>query len=281
MRLSIRNHDRDAAGLEYVYPVLSRRARGVSIGINLNPNKACNWRCIYCQVPGLVRGSGPEIDLERLERELHDFLAGVVHGNWMEEHVPEGSRRLADVAFSGDGEPTTSKQFAASVETLGRVLASFGLVGELESVLITNGSLVHRPEVLRGLEALRAIGGSVWFKLDGGTPAARERMNDVKLTDERLEENLALCARACPTRIQTIVLAQDGRAPSAQEQDAYLRTLERALAAGVPLVDVLLYGLERESHQPEAPRLSKLPVEWLESFAARIRELGLGVSVHP
>src|SRR5258705_7452423 len=89
MRLSTRDHDRDSAGLEYVYPVVSRRAGGVSVGINLNPNNACNWRCIYCQVPELVSGMAPPIDVARLERELDGFLDGVLHRRWMEEHVPE------------------------------------------------------------------------------------------------------------------------------------------------------------------------------------------------
>ena len=57
MRLTSKVHDRDVAGLTYVYPVVSRRAGGVSVGINLSPNNACNWRCVYCQVPNLQRGA--------------------------------------------------------------------------------------------------------------------------------------------------------------------------------------------------------------------------------
>ncbi len=49
--LSASDHDRDATGMQYVYAVVSRRAGGVSVGINLNPNNACNWACVYCQVP--------------------------------------------------------------------------------------------------------------------------------------------------------------------------------------------------------------------------------------
>ncbi len=60
MKLSPGNHDRDVAGLTYVYPVVSRRAGGVSVGINLSPDNACNWQCVYCQVPDLVRGKAPE-----------------------------------------------------------------------------------------------------------------------------------------------------------------------------------------------------------------------------
>ena len=84
MRLSTKIHDRDVAGLTYVYPVVSRRAGGVSIGVNLNTNDACNWRCAYCQVPGLVRGAAPEIDLGRVDSELREFLGAIVDGNYME-----------------------------------------------------------------------------------------------------------------------------------------------------------------------------------------------------
>ena len=80
--LNIRNHDRDVVGMTYVYPVISRRAGGVSVGVNLNPNNACNWHCAYCQVPGLTRGSAPVIDLKQLKEELSSMLEATVHGSF-------------------------------------------------------------------------------------------------------------------------------------------------------------------------------------------------------
>jgi hypothetical protein len=80
-QLDATDHDRDSAGMTYVYPVVSRRAQGVSIGINLNPNNACNWRCVYCQVPNLTRGAAPEIDLAQLERELRTMLEDAINCN--------------------------------------------------------------------------------------------------------------------------------------------------------------------------------------------------------
>ena len=90
-QLTVTDHDRDAAHRTYVYPVVSRRAGGVSVGINLNPNNACNWRCIYCQVPGLTRGTAPAIDLAVLENELRGFLDELLHGDFMQTRVPEGA----------------------------------------------------------------------------------------------------------------------------------------------------------------------------------------------
>lgn len=281
MRLSTRDHDRDNAGLRYVYPVVSRRARGVSIGINLNPNNACNWRCVYCQVPGLVAGKGPRIDLGLLERELTDFLVDVVHGDWMQEFVPEGSRRLNDLAFSGNGEPTGSPDFGAAVDVALAAMQEFELVPEAKPIVITNGSLARDPAVLEAFGRMSELGGNVWFKLDRATRAGLDEVNSVKLDPERHLENLRRTARACPTWVQTCMFARDGVPPSEEELSAYLDALARLVEEGTPLEGVLLYGLERPSYQPEAPRLSALPPEWLEELGRRIEAVGLVARVHP
>jgi wyosine [tRNA(Phe)-imidazoG37] synthetase (radical SAM superfamily) len=279
MRLSTSEHDRDSAGLLYVYPVVSRRAGGVSVGINLNPNNACNWRCIYCQVPGLVPGIAPTIDVARLESELDGFLEALLHRRWMEEHVPVDARVLKDVAFSGNGEPTTSRQLAEIVTATGRVLEKHGLSGQIPLVLITNGSLVRESHVQAGLAAMRDLSGVVWFKLDSATDAGMRRLNDAKIGPERARKNLEVCARTCPTWIQTLALALDGKPPSKEEVEAYLELIRSLVRERVPVKGVLLYGLARPSHQPEAPRLSALPLEWMEGFADQIRKAGLEVRI--
>jgi len=280
MRLTTTDHDRDTAGLLYVYPVVSRRAGGVSVGINLNPNDACNWRCVYCQVPGLVSGNAPPIDLARLESELAGFLDAVLHEGWMEAHVPKGSRVLKDVAFSGNGEQTSSRQFAEAVEVVARVLRERELIGKIEVVLITNGSFAHLLEVRRGLEAMRDAGGVVWFKVDRATDAGMRAMNDARTGPERQRRNFEIAAKACPTWIQTMMLAVDGEAPPEEEIEAYLALVRDLVASEVPVEGVLLYGLARPSYQPEAPRLSALPREWMETLAERIRAAGLPVRVY-
>ncbi len=114
-RLTVTDHDRGSAGLTYVYPVVSRRAGGVSVGINLNVNNACNWRCIYCQVPELTRGAPPPVDLGKLERELSGFLQDVLHGDFLAARVPVEARRLNDIAISGNGEPTSAREFESVI----------------------------------------------------------------------------------------------------------------------------------------------------------------------
>jgi len=278
VRLSISNHDRDLAGLVHVYPVVSRRAQGVSIGVNLNPNNACNFRCVYCQVPGLNRGSAPPIDLNLLEAELSAFLEVATQGAWMEECVPEGSRVIRDIAFSGNGEPTSAEPFDDIVTTVAHVADSFGL--EVPLVLITNGSLASSARVQRGLEVLAANNGVAWFKLDRATDEGIREVNDWPGGVDATWKNLKETAARIPTWIQTCMFGRDGSPPSDEEVQAYLDLLARAQAEELPLRGVLLYGLARQSHQPEADSLERLTLEWLESLAARVRALGLECQPH-
>lgn len=275
------DHSRDLAGLTYVYPVVSRRAGGVSIGINLNPNNACNWRCVYCQVPDLKRGSAPPIDLVALEAELRAFLHEIVHGDFMQTNVNPESRRINDIALSGNGEPTSSPEFAEVINLIGRVKADYELPNNLKLILITNGSLIARPGVQAGLRAMAQISGEIWFKLDSVTREGRQRINNTRMSLMRTGENLRLATILCPTWLQTCVFQTDGVAPSVAESDAYLSFLEGFLNEGGKLKGVLLYGLARPSMQPEAPRLTKVDQAWMETFSARIRALGVDVRLNP
>ena len=275
--LRIDNHSRDSAGLRYVYPVISRRAGGVSVGINLNPNNACNWACIYCQVEGLQRGGPPPIELSRLESELSSFLSAAVDGDFLEKNAPSEARRLVDVAFSGNGEPTSAAEFPAAVDLVGSVLRVRGL--ELPVRLITNGSLLHRASVQNALQNLATLGGEVWFKLDRADSAAIQRINGIAGTPEKAQRNLQTCASLVPTWVQTCWFALDGAAPDAAARQAYCQLLQPLAAQ---LKGVHLYGLARPSMQPEAPRLSALAAGELQAFADEIEKAtGLRVLVSP
>jgi wyosine [tRNA(Phe)-imidazoG37] synthetase (radical SAM superfamily) len=280
-KLTPANHDRDNAGMTYVYPVISRRAGGVSVGINLNPNNACNWACIYCQVPDLTRGAAPAIDLTLLETELRSMLTEILQGDFMQTQVPENARRLNDIALSGNGEPTSAKEFPQVIELIGRVMADFDLAGKIKLVLITNGSLIDRPRVQEGLKKMAALNGEVWFKLDSATVTGLRRINQTRTPPERHFERLKLAASLCPTWLQTCAFELDGAPPDETEQAAYLAMICRIKQEQVPVLGVLLYGLARPSLQPGAHRLAQLPTAWMENWAEAIRKAGLPVKLTP
>jgi wyosine [tRNA(Phe)-imidazoG37] synthetase (radical SAM superfamily) len=276
--LTPEDHNRDVSGMQYIYPVVSRRAGGVSIGVNLNTNNACNWRCVYCQVPNLTRGTPPPIDLDLLERELRSMLWQVIHGDFMQRYVAASDRKLMDIAFSGNGEPTSAKEFPQVITLVEKVLREFNLLGTIKIRLITNGSLIDKPAIIESLKALAKCNGEVWFKVDGGTKEAFARVNDVTLNPQSHIERLKHCAAACPTYIQTCMFAMHGAPPTEDHINDYLQLVAQVKDC---IQGVHLYGLARPSLQAEAPILSRLTPEWLEAVANRIRALGLNVYVSP
>lgn len=285
--LTVSDHNRDVSGLKYVYPVVSRRAGGVSIGINLNVNNACNWRCVYCQVPNLTRGTPPPIELDVLERELRSFLTYALHGDFMQRYVAEGDRHLQDIAFSGNGEPTSAKEFPEVLVLVEKVLREFNLLGDeivenqpkpIKVRLITNGSLMDKPTVQDSISHLAKCNGEVWFKLDAGTKAGIARINDVNINPQSHIARLKHCAELCPTFIQTCMFAMDGEPPHEDDIQAYLALISQVQQC---VKGMHLYGFARPSYQAEAPRLSRLSSEWLEAVAQRIRALGFIVYVSP
>ncbi|MGA8865289.1 MAG: radical SAM protein [Gallionella sp.] len=279
--LSTLDHDRDSAALRYVYPVVSRRAGGVSVGINLNTNNACNWRCIYCQVPGLTRGAAPAVDLAVLESELRGFLNELLHGDFMQSRVPEASRRINDIALSGNGEPTSCAEFVRVIALIARIRRDAGLPDTVKTVLITNGSLLYRDSVRQGLRDIAKINGEVWFKLDRASEAGMQLVNDIHISMDKVRSNLAAAISSCPTWLQTCWFALDGVPPSRRDEDDYLEFVAALLRSGHQPQGVLLYSLARPSMQAEAPRLSALSAGQLQLFADRIAELGLPVKVSP
>ncbi len=278
--LNTSDHSRDKVGLTYVYPVVSRRAGGVSIGINLNPNNACNWRCIYCQVPDLKRGAAPSINLAILEVELRGFLHELVNGSFMQTQVPAEARQIQDIALSGNGEPTSAKEFEQVIDLVGHVKNDFDLPKDLKLVLITNGSLINRQSVRAGLKSMAKFNGEIWFKFDRALPDERQRINNTQISLNIIRNHIALAASYCPTWLQTCVFQINSAPPSEQETAAYLEFVNSLIQDNIPLQGILLYGLARPSLQPEAMQLNNVSVAWLKTFGEKIEALGLAVNLN-
>ncbi|MBD9360360.1 radical SAM protein [Methylomonas sp. EbB] len=277
--LTTTNHNRDIAGLKYVYPVISRRAGGLSIGINFNPNNACNWRCIYCQVPELQRGNAPEMDFALLEQELRFFLDYVQHGDFFEQfNVEMDQRVIKDIAISGNGEPTSLIDFDKAVRLISEIATEAGVFPVSKFVLISNGSLIHHSTVQAGLAELGRCHGELWFKLDSATEQGRKLINSTGQSQQKLLERLEIATSLCPTKLQTCMLHYR-QAWSDGEKQAYLALLQQLRVGKIKLQEIMLYSVARQSFQMEADELERMSVEEMNAFAADIKALGYDVSV--
>lgn len=278
-RLTTTNHDRDIAGLKYVYPVMSRRAGGLSIGINFNPNNACNWRCLYCQVPNLQLGAAPALDFALLADELGFFLKQVKSGEFFDRfEIPSSQRVVKDIAISGNGEPTSLEHFDRAVALIAEIASAAGIFPAAKFVLISNGSLIHREVVQQGLQILARHGGELWFKLDSASDSGRELINRSKIARQKLLRNLRRASALCPTKLQTCMFHYR-QAWSDVEKAAYLALLRELKALEIAIVKVMLYSIARPSLQPEAGELQATDTAEMEAFAADIRALGYDVGV--
>ena len=159
-----RDHRRTFPDNLYVYAVVSRRSKGVSIGINLNPDKICNFDCVYCQVDRKTVPLVKDVNVQRLLQEVEGMLDLVASGELFDierfHDTPPALRRLNDIAFSGDGEPTTCLDFLPIVEAVAEIKMRRGLE-TVKLVLITNASRFHHPPVAQALAALDANHGEI------------------------------------------------------------------------------------------------------------------------
>jgi wyosine [tRNA(Phe)-imidazoG37] synthetase (radical SAM superfamily) len=271
----VKEHPRTHRGSRYVYPVLARRSRGISIGINLNPDGRCNFDCTYCQIDRRSPPTVTTVDEAVLLAELDDEITRVKSGALFEEErfaaVPAPLRRLSDLALSGDGEPTTYPRFAELLEHVAALKRRRGLTG-VKLVLITNATLLHRPAVQRGLAVLDANDGEVWAKLDAGTPEYFEKIDRSAVPFARILENLRDRAKVRPLVLQSMFLRLDGEAAPDAEVDAYVARVGELLAAGGQLDRVQIYTVSRAPGTTDGPHATALDIATLERIAAKLRE---------
>lgn len=272
------DHPRSLDDNLYVYAVLSRRARGLSVGINLNPGKACNFGCIYCQVDRTTPPSVTAVDEPRLLAELGSVLEAAAAGRLADragrQGVPQGLRRVADVAFSGDGEPTSYPRFKELVAEVSRVVRE-RLPGT-PLTLITNSTLLHLPRVREAIDLLHAHGGEVWAKLDAGTEAYYRLINDSTVPFPRVLDNIREEALRHPLVVQSLFLRLGEDGPSDAEIDAWAGRLATVVAEGGRLAGVQVTTVAR---RPPRPDVAALPQERLEEIARRVRSAVPGVPV--
>ncbi len=246
---------RNFFGNQIVYALISQRAHGLSIGVNMNPDKFCNFDCVYCEVDRREREPEARVNVETLSAELAAML-GRVRGRRVRElpgceSLPEELLALKEVALSGDGEPTLCPNFTEVVETVVHLRAQ-GTLPFFKIVLITNATGLHLSEVQRGLPLLTHQ-DEIWAKLDVGSQEAMDQINRPKASPrsgpapslDRVLENIRALGRQRPVVIQSLIPLFEGREPSPDEVERYIQRLLELKEGGAQIALVQVYSAHR------------------------------------
>lgn len=277
---AVQDHTRVFQDLVFVYPVISRRSRGLSVGVNLNPDKRCNFDCVYCEVDRKVPGRAASVDLAQLRDELTWLLRYALDGGLATQpkfdEVPELTRAIRDIAFSGDGEPTMVPNFDACVRVVADVKRELGLT-DTKLVLITDSAGLDKASVKRGLELMDVNNGEFWCKLDAGTEAYYKLVNRSAVKFDRILKNILETARARPIVIQSLFLKTNGAPMPPDELAAYCERLNEIVRGGGQIREVHAYTVARPTPEPWATKLTR---DELLTIAATLRaQTGLRVEV--
>ena len=269
-------HPREFEQNRFVYPVLSRRSRGISVGVNLNPDKVCNFDCIYCQVDRRSESETRFVEFDQLLAELEAMLTWVASGEIFTHpqfaSVPEPLQRLNDMAFSGDGEPTTYRNFDIIMERAAAIKRKLGL-DAVKMVLITNATMFHRPAVERGLAILDQNQGEVWAKLDAGTEEYYRLIDRTAIPFQRVLDNLLRASTVRPIVIQSLFMRVNGTGPSVAEITSYILRLKEIVLSGGQLTRVQVYTVARP---PAESFVTPLDPHEVQAIADRVtNEAGL------
>ncbi len=266
------DHARSFQGNRFVYPVLSRRSRGLSIGVNLNPDKVCNFDCIYCQVDRTRQSETRFVELDGLLAELGGVLDVVVSGEIFRTEkfrdTPPALRRLNDIAFSGDGEPTTYKNFDEIIDRCAALKRQRGL-DDVKLVLITNASMFHRPHVRRGLATFDANNGEIWAKLEAGTAEYFKLVDRTPIPFQQILDNIAAAAQVRPLVIQSLFMRVAGEPPPEAELNAFCDRLCEITASGGRLKLVQVYTVARRPAESFVTPLSDAEVDAIVALVER------------
>jgi wyosine [tRNA(Phe)-imidazoG37] synthetase (radical SAM superfamily) len=271
LKAAWQRHERRWADNLYVYAVVSRRSRGVSVGINLNPGKECNFDCLYCQVDRAIAPRVRRVDLDRLAAELDTVLEAAADGSLYEaapfNALRPGERAVRDIAFSGDGEPTTYPRFGEAVAIAAAARQKFGLAAA-KIVLITDAAYLRKPNVREALALLDENNGEIWAKLDAGTEEYFRRVDRPNVTLRHVLDSILDAARVRPVVIQSLWMRVGGEVPPDAEVQAYCDRLNELLAAGGRLKTIQIYTIARK---PSEPSVSPLPDADLDRLADAVR----------
>ena len=264
---------RDFLDNRYVYAVISPRARGLTLGVNMNPDKRCNFDCLYCEVDRATLPAQSALDVGVVASELQRALAHVLQGRLREhpqyQSLSDDLLQLRHVALSGDGEPTLSPQFAEVVQAVVHIRALGGFPF-FKIVLLTNGTGLDRAQVQESLKRFTKS-DEIWVKLDGGTQEYLDKVCRLKdVTLGKIMSNILHLARQRPVVIQSLFPAINGEEPSAEDIEQFAHRLKELKSDGAQISLVQIYSANRPMSHNEC---GHLPLKTLSQIAQVVRQV--------
>ena len=261
----------------FVYVAVSPRAHGLSVGINMNPDRRCNFDCLYCEVkratPVREDGLDVRVMIQELGQTLQLALDNRLHGLPGFQALPPELLRLRHVALTGDGEPTLSPQFRETVHAVVH-LRALGHFPFFKLVLLSNASTLDQVPVQQGLRLL-TLEDELWLKLEAGTEEYFARLSRSGVPLAKVLENILAVGRQRPVVIQSLFPHIQGEEPPPAEIDAYVGRLKELVAGGARITLVQVYSAMRPAIHPEVGHLS---LRSLSRIAHAVRE-GTGLPV--
>jgi histidinol dehydrogenase len=257
------NHRTDRERGAIVYPVYSRRSEGLSIGINLFPDKkVCSFDCPYCEVFPF------ETDIKFSIDVMKEALIKTI------EDARRKNILIKDICFSGNGEPTMSPHFQNAMNQAAMIKKQFAQEAKL--VLITNGTmLLHQKSFDYLVDAATGKKNlDIWLKLDAGTEHWFKLIDRSDVSYHDLINRIKLFAEKAPFTIQMMMCSIDEQSPSSEEKSAWIDLIsELALIAkkscGIKAIQI--YGKSRSA--AEDPKAEKIADEMLQKRATQLQEV--------
>jgi histidinol dehydrogenase len=275
MNIGAVTEHRKKEGDAVIYPVYSRRSGGLSIGINLFPDrKVCSFDCPYCEVFPFETNEGFTIETMKtaLALTIRDArLSGIP---------------VKDICFSGSGEPSMSPWFTKAVTAAAALQKE--MVPDAKLVVITNGSGMLNRELFEFLQTaalpvtaetpntsslpagVPGLDLHIWLKLDAATASWYRLMNRSDIPHGELLSGIrSFAATSAPFTVQTMLCMAGGALPPTEETTAWVQLVTELAVLSSHLRAVQIYGKARPA--PEDPLTETVPAALLEERASLLR----------
>jgi len=258
--LNYSKHRRLSEFERLVYPVVSRRSGGLSLGINLNPTKKCTFDCVYCQVDRKVRIENLEVDLTKICQELAYWINLILEKDKRYRGYP-----LKDISIAGDGEPTTVNILPALMKKMIEFRSKYNLES-CKLILFTNGSNIDRSDLDDILPEFIKNNGEIWFKLDYWDQESLTQINRTKVSAERLINNLRNTGSKFPLILQSCFFSWKGEKYQNHKYEKYVKLIRQLLKEGVQIDRIQAYTLARTPAEKEAVAWSNEEMDLLVKY---------------